>query len=101
MNIFSLTIEIILISLLLIAIIYCWRLDQRLKTLRSGKDGMLAAARDLQISVADAQRAVEMLRRSAEASGRDLQTKIDEARAVAAVVPREGPDASLRRRNVY
>jgi hypothetical protein len=101
MNIFSLTIEILLISLLLIAIVYCWRLDQRLKTLRSGKDGMLAAARELQTSVADAQKAVEMLRRSAEASGRDLQTKIDEARAVAASVPRETSEVSLRRRNVF
>jgi hypothetical protein len=103
MNIFSMTIEIILVSLLLIAIIYCWRLDGKLKALRSGKDGMLAAARELQNSVAHAQTAVEALRASAGAAGRDLQAKIDEARALANAAPAVGraetTDYSLRRRS--
>jgi uncharacterized protein YlxW (UPF0749 family) len=92
---FSLMLEIVLAALLLVTILYCWRLDQRLKTLRSGKDGMLQAARELQQSVAQAEAAVLALRRSADAAGKDLQGRIDEARAVAAA-GREEP--GLRRR---
>jgi hypothetical protein len=101
MNMFSTTLDVILCSLLLIAILYCWRLDQRLKALRTGKDGMLEAARELQASVADAQSAVSRLRQSAEASGRDLQTRIDEAREMVAAPPasqRQPNDYALRRR---
>ncbi len=103
MNIFSMTIEIILASLLLIAILYCWKLDQRLKSLRTGKDRMLEAARELQQSVLHAENAVTALRRSADAAGRELQAKIDEAQAVARAEPRTTgtvSDFTLRRRSV-
>ncbi len=106
MNIYSLTMEILLVSLLLIAILYCWRLDQKLKALRTGKDRMLEAARELQQSVLHAENAVGALRRSAEAAGRELQTKIDESRAMAEAAPqqtatgRDNVDFTLRRRSV-
>ena len=102
MNMFSTTLDIILSSLLVIAILYCWRLDQKLKAMRTGKDGMLEAARELQSSVADAQAAINQLRHSAEASGRELQTRIDEAREIVAAPPasqRQQGEFALRRRS--
>ena len=81
---FSMTMEIILASLLLIAIAYCWRLDGKLKALRTGNTRMLEAARELQSSAVHAENAVAAMRRSADAAGKELQAKIDEARAMAA-----------------
>lgn len=104
-SIYSMALEGTVAVMLLIAIAYCWKLDASLKKLRSGKDGMLQAARELQNSVIHAENAVQALRRSSEAAGRDLQLRIDEARALAAAAPaaREGRDIvdfSLRRRSV-
>ena len=104
MNVYSMTMEIILASLLLIAIAYCWRLDGKLKALRTGNTRMLEAAKELQSSVLHAENAVMGLRRSAEAAGKDLQARIDEARAMTAQpLAREAPehggaDFALRRR---
>jgi hypothetical protein len=84
-GIYSIGLEIFLAVLLVIAIAYCMRLDGKLKALRTGNNRMLEAAKELQASSLNAQNAVIALRRSAEAAGRDLQLKIDEARAVAAI----------------
>jgi Domain of unknown function (DUF6468) len=84
MNIYSLTMEAILASLLLIAIAYCMRLDGKLKALRTGNTRMLEAAKELRSAVVHAESAVNGLRRSADAVGKELQAKIDEARAMAA-----------------
>jgi hypothetical protein len=101
--------EIVLASLLLIVIAYCWRLDGKLKALRTGNARMLEAAKELKSSVLHAENAVTALRRSADAAGRELQAKIDEARAMAAQplvrdVPRDDArsnvDFTLRRRSV-
>lgn len=105
MNIYALSLDIMLVALLLIAIAYCARLDGKLKALRNGNMRMLEAARELQQSVLHAENAVGALRRSAEAAGRELQTKIDESRALAAApAPRETSadtvDFRLRRRSV-
>ena len=81
---FSMTMEIILASLLLIAIAYCWRLDGKLKALRTGNTRMLEAARELQSSAVHAENAVAAMRRSADAPGKALQAKTDEAPAMAA-----------------
>lgn len=106
---YSILLDGALALLLVIAILYCWRLDIRLKNLRSGKDGMLQAAKELQSAVADAEKAIGMLRQSSDAAGRDLQNKIDQARAAAntpmpAATPstnRQNPDFALRRRNTF
>jgi hypothetical protein len=82
-NIYVLAFEGFLALLLVIAILYCIRLDGRLKALRTGNARMLEAAKELQNSVLHAENAVTALRRSADAAGRDLQSKIDEARAMA------------------
>lgn len=111
-NIYVLAFEGFLAVLLVIAILYCIRLDGRLKAVRQGNARMLEAAKELQNSVLHAENAVTALRRSAEAAGRDLQTRIDEARAIAATpILREPPrevadnvrqpvDFTLRRRSV-
>ena len=82
-NFMSLGIEVFLAILLMIAIAYCARLDGKLKALRTGNNRMLEAAKELQSSVVHAENAVTALRRSADAAGRELQHKIDEARAMA------------------
>ncbi len=82
-NIYVLAFEGFLALLLVIAILYCIRLDGRLKALRTGNARMLEAAKELQSSVLHAENAVSALRRSADAAGRELQSKIDEARAMA------------------
>ena len=84
-GIYSIGLEVFLALLLIIAILYCMRLDGKLKALRNGNSRMLEAAKELQNSVMHAQNAVTALRRSADAAGKELQTKIDEARAIAAV----------------
>ena len=84
-GIYSIVLEGFLALLLLIAIVYCMRLDGKLKALRNGNMRMLEAAKELQSSVIHAQNAVTALRRSADAAGRELQLKIDEAKAVAAI----------------
>jgi hypothetical protein len=108
-NIYVLAFEGFLALLLVIAILYCIRLDGRLKALRNGNARMLEAAKELQSSVIHAE----------DAAGRELQSKIDEARAMAnAPLVREAPrevmidgprdrdnvrhpvDFSLRRRSV-
>lgn len=109
MDIYSMTLELVLASLLFITIAYCWRLDGKLKALRTGNARMVEAAKELQSSVLHAEQAVAALRGSAEAAGRQLQAKIDEARATAAQ-PRDGiirdgstpgnvQDFTLRRRS--
>ena len=112
-GLYSIVLEGFLALLLIIAIAYCMRLDGKLKALRNGNTRMLEAAKELQNSVLHAQNAVTALRRSADAAGKELQTKIDEARAVAAIpmvrdardMPREternaNVDFTLRRRSV-
>ncbi len=83
-NMYMLAFEGFLAVLLVIAILYCIRLDGRLKALRTGNMRMLEAARELQNSVLHAENAVSALRRSADAAGRELQAKIEEARAATA-----------------
>lgn len=85
-NIYMLAFEGFLAVLLIIAILYCIRLDGKLKALRTGNMRMLEAARELQNSVLHAENAVTALRRSADAAGKDLQARIEEARAVATTV---------------
>lgn len=102
MTLYSIGLDTLLAVLLVIAILYCWRLDQKLKTLRAGGDNMMEAARELQVSLSQAQAAIDQLRQSADAAGRDLQGRIDEARAVAQIPAPSGRsegDFVLRRRN--
>lgn len=90
MSDYGFMIEIILAVLLILTIAYCWRLDQRLNTLRKGNDGMIDAARELAETIAQAETAVQGLRKTAAETGRELQTRIDEARNISNNLPRGG-----------
>ena len=75
--------EILLAVLMCACLFYCWRLERRLNALRTGQDGIRAAASELSKSVAQAENAVRVLRSTAHESGRDLQARIETARALA------------------
>lgn len=79
---YGLFIEGLLAFLLLLTVVYCWRLDQRLNNLRKGNDGMIAAARELSETIAQAEAAIQGLRATANDTGKELQSRIEEARSV-------------------
>lgn len=91
MSTYGLIIEAGLAVLLLLTAVYCWRLDRRLNELRKGNDGMIEAARELAETIAQAEKAVQGLRQTAQDTGKELQSRIDEARVVAKTLPRSGP----------
>jgi hypothetical protein len=66
--------------LLIACLFFCWRLERRLNALRSGQDGLRAAAEELRHAVGQAESAVRGLRATAQDAGRELQARIDEAR---------------------
>jgi hypothetical protein len=76
-------IEIVLALMLAACLVYFWRLDQKLQQLRTGQDGALAAAAELAQATAQAEAAVRALRATAQETGRDLQARINDARATA------------------
>lgn len=79
----TLVIEIVLALMLAACLYYFWRLDRRLNALRSGQDGVLKAAAELAQATAQAEAAVRSLRATASEAGRDLQSRINDARATA------------------
>lgn len=79
----TLVIEVVLAVMLGACLFFFWRLDQRLKALRSGQDGALRAAAELAQATAQAEAAVRTLRATAQDAGRDLQSRINDARATA------------------
>jgi cell division protein ZapA (FtsZ GTPase activity inhibitor) len=79
----TLAIEVVLAVMLAACLFYFWRLDRKLAQLRSGQDGVLAAAAELAQATAQAEQAVRALRATAQEAGRDLQARIDGARATA------------------
>jgi Flp pilus assembly protein TadB len=99
-----LVLELVLALMLAACLFFFWRLDRRLSALRSGQDGALAAAAELMQATAQAETAVRALRAAAQDSGRDLQARINDARATAdrlgmgAGRLRTGADAQARGR---
>lgn len=79
----ALTLEIVLALMLGACLFFFWRLDRKLAALRSGQDGVLAAAAELMQAVAQAEVAVRTLRATAQDTGRDLQARINDARNTA------------------
>jgi Domain of unknown function (DUF6468) len=75
--------EIVLAVMLGACLYSFWRLDRKLAALRSGQDGVRAAASELMQATAQAEIAVRALRASAQDAGRDLQARINDARATA------------------
>lgn len=79
----ALTLEIVLALMLGACLFYFWRLDRKLAALRNGQDGVRAAASELAQATAAAEAAVRAMRLTAQESGRDLQQRINDARATA------------------
>ncbi len=79
----TLVIEVILALMLAVCLFFFWRLDQKLAALRSGQDGALRAAAELGQATAQAEAAVRAMRSTAQDAGRDLQARINDARATA------------------
>ena len=79
----TLVIEVVLALMLAICLFYFWRLDQKLNALRTGQDGALRAAAELAQATAQAEAAVRAMRLTAQEAGRDLQARINDAKATA------------------
>jgi F0F1-type ATP synthase membrane subunit b/b' len=79
----TIVLEVILALMLGACLFFFWRLDQKLKALRSGQDGVLRAAAELAQATAQAEAAVRSLRATAQEAGRDLQARINDARSTA------------------
>ena len=77
------TLEVVLALMLAACLFFFWRLDRRLAALKSGQDGVRAAAAELAQATAQAEAAIRSLRATAQDAGRDLQARIDDARATA------------------
>lgn len=83
MNPIMFALEGLLAVLLAACLFYFWRLDRKLSALRSGQDGIRQAAAELAQATAQAEAAVHNLRATAQETGRDLQARINDARATA------------------
>lgn len=95
---FGLILDLGLMGLLAACLFFCWRLDRKLAALRSGQDGLKAAAAELDEAARHAEAAVRGLRLAASEAGRDLQARIDEAKGLTErLVTRPAAGASLRR----
>ena len=69
-----------LIAVLLVAAIYmCWRVDQRMKALRSGQDGMRQTITELNEAVERARASLAALDRAAKEHGQSLHDEVKRA----------------------
>lgn len=79
----SIALEVVLAIMLAACLYSFWRLDKKLGQLRSGQDGVRAAAMELAQATVQAEAAVRAMRATAQDAGRDLQARINDARATA------------------
>jgi len=79
----TLVLEGVLAIMLGACLFYFWRLDRKLNALRTGQDGIRAAAAELVHATTQADAAVRSLKLTAAEAGRDLQARINDARATA------------------
>ena len=79
----TLVLESVLAIMLGACLFYFWRLDRKLNALRTGQDGIRAAAAELVHATTQAEAAVRSLKLTAAEAGRDLQARINDARATA------------------
>ncbi|GAN00248.1 hypothetical protein U91I_03913 [alpha proteobacterium U9-1i] len=79
----ALTLEGLLALMLAACLFFFWQLDKKLTALRTGQDGVRQAAIELAEATAQAETAVRSLRATAMEAGRDLQARINDARATA------------------
>ena len=80
--------EILLAVLLLLTVIYCWRLDRRLSALHTGTDGMREAVRELVEATQKAQNCILGLSQTSATSAAELDQRMQSARKLAADLQR-------------
>ena len=88
MSIVALSMNILLGVLLVGALIMGWRLERRLKTLRSGHDDFARAVADLDNAALRAQAALVALRQASHEAEEGLAGRIAEAQELTAVLER-------------
>jgi len=75
--------EAVVLVVLAGAAFMCWRVDRRLRALRSGQDGLRDTVRALDEAVERARASLAALDRASKGAGADLQDSVREARALA------------------
>ena len=81
-NVLPMIMDVMVMALLGATIFYAMRLSRQLKLFRESRQGIEALMKDLSGQIDRAEAAVEGLRAGAEKTGRNLQDKMNEARAL-------------------
>ncbi|NEX95137.1 DUF6468 domain-containing protein, partial [Caulobacter sp. 17J65-9] len=84
MSIVAVALQVLLAVLLIAALIYGWRLDKKLRTLRDSQIAFAASVRDLDLAAARAEAGLENLRRAGEEAHDGLHDRILKARELKA-----------------
>lgn len=79
MSNFELVVNIIVIVLLLLTIIYIWRLNRNIAILRNNQDSLSTLAQSLNEASAKAENAVISLKAAAHETSRNLHNLVEEA----------------------
>ena len=83
MSIAALAYEALVCVLLAAAAVMCWRVDRRLRALRSGQDGLKDTITDLNDAVDRARASLAALDRASKDQGAALKSDVDAARRLA------------------
>jgi hypothetical protein len=67
-------------ALLLVAAVMCWRVDRRLRALKTGQDGVRESVIELNEATDRARASLVALQRATTESGETLETRLGEAR---------------------
>jgi len=100
----AMVLEGVLVLMLGACLFYFWRLERKLNALRTGQDGIRAAAAELVQATTQAEAAIRTLKLTASEAGRDLQARINDAKGTAERLGlsagrlRSGADVGLRSR---
>src|SRR3982751_6032942 len=81
-SVFAMILDVIVIALLGAVLFFAIRLQKQLHEFRQGRDEFGRMVQEMTASVTQAEKAIQGLRDTARASGRDLQGQIDAARAL-------------------
>jgi hypothetical protein len=80
MTLAALAYEALVCLLLAAAVVMCWRVDRRLRALRSGQDGLKDTITDLNDAVDRARASLAALDRASKEQGAALKSDVDAAR---------------------
>ena len=78
----SLAIDIVFVSLLVTTIVFAFRLERRLASLRGTKDQLAAVIVELNKAASRAEAGIQALRGAAETTGASLDDRVRKARAL-------------------